>query len=163
MLIFGWDFEVDAWSRWNLIKICVMNSTLGSVVPLAMFCNSFMAQCFREFPLWPDVSRHLQLPHAVAPMGGGWKWARLSISQTWDYHHGLETHACHVYTIIWGYLSRRLDWPNGDEHWSIWSALSVFGGCCPSWRNIVRAGRALVDCPSQLICTWILICVPWQS
>ena len=43
-LMFGWDFEVDAWSRflkWNLIKICIwscdMNSTLGSVVPLAMF------------------------------------------------------------------------------------------------------------------------------
>ena len=51
--MFVWDFEVDAWSRfwrWNLIKICVwtcdttsrsyfgeMNSTLGSVVPLAMF------------------------------------------------------------------------------------------------------------------------------
>ena len=42
--MFGWDFEVDAWSRflrWNLIKIfvwtCDMNSTLGSVVPLAMF------------------------------------------------------------------------------------------------------------------------------
>ena len=42
--MFGWDFEVDAWSRflkWNLIKICIwscdMNSTLGSVVPLAMF------------------------------------------------------------------------------------------------------------------------------
>ena len=42
--MFGWDFEDDAWSRfwrWNLIKICVwtcnMNSTLGSVVPLAMF------------------------------------------------------------------------------------------------------------------------------
>ena len=43
-LMFGWDFEDDAWSRfwrWNLIKICVWtcdkNSTLGSVVPLAMF------------------------------------------------------------------------------------------------------------------------------
>ena len=52
-LMFGSDFEVDAWSRflrWNLIKICVsildmtsrcyfgkMNSILGSVVPLAMF------------------------------------------------------------------------------------------------------------------------------
>ena len=47
-LMFGWDFEVDAWSRfwrWNLINICVwtcdMNSTLGSVVPLAMF-NSYL-------------------------------------------------------------------------------------------------------------------------
>ena len=44
MFMFGWDFEVDTCSRfwsWNLIKICVksydMNSTLGSVVPLAMF------------------------------------------------------------------------------------------------------------------------------
>ena len=38
--MFGWD-EVNAWSRFrSLIKICVwtcdMNSTLGSVVPLAM-------------------------------------------------------------------------------------------------------------------------------
>ena len=32
MLIFGIDFKVNA-----LIKICDMNSTLGSVVPLAMF------------------------------------------------------------------------------------------------------------------------------
>ena len=52
MVMFGWDFEVDARSRfWRcLIKICVwtcdmtsrsyfgkMNSTFGSVVPLAMF------------------------------------------------------------------------------------------------------------------------------
>ena len=43
-LMFGLDFEVDAWSRfwrWKLIKICFwtcdLNSTLGSVVPLAMF------------------------------------------------------------------------------------------------------------------------------
>ena len=47
-LMFGSDFEVDAWSRflrWNLIKICVwicdINSTLGSVVPLAMFITLF--------------------------------------------------------------------------------------------------------------------------
>ena len=52
ILMFGWDFEVGAWSRFwiCLIKICVricdmtsrnyfgkQNSTLGSVVPLAMF------------------------------------------------------------------------------------------------------------------------------
>ena len=47
--MFGWDFEVDTCSRfWRcLIKIwvrtCNMNSTLGSVVPLAMFF-------FRVFP-----------------------------------------------------------------------------------------------------------------
>ena len=46
----GWDFEVSAWLRfwrWNLTKICVWtcldfgkkNSTLGSVVPLAMFTS----------------------------------------------------------------------------------------------------------------------------
>ena len=50
-LMFGWDFEVDAWSRfwkWNLIKICVWTcdiySTLGSVVPLAMFLL-YMPDC----------------------------------------------------------------------------------------------------------------------
>ena len=50
-LIFGWDFEVDAWSRfrrWNLIKICVgtcdINSTLGSVVPLAMFFTKYRSR-----------------------------------------------------------------------------------------------------------------------
>ena len=40
MLIFGWDFKVNAWSRfrnWSLIKICDVNLTLGSVVPLALF------------------------------------------------------------------------------------------------------------------------------
>ena len=52
MLMFGWDFEVDAWSRfwrWKLVKIFVwtflnfgkLNSTLGSVVPLAMFLICF--------------------------------------------------------------------------------------------------------------------------
>ena len=46
--MFGQDFDVKVWSKdfefWNLIKICVrtcffgkQNSTLGSVVPLAMF------------------------------------------------------------------------------------------------------------------------------
>ena len=51
--MFGWNFEINTWSRfwrWSLTKICVwtcdmtpigyfgkMNSTLGSVVPLAMF------------------------------------------------------------------------------------------------------------------------------
>ena len=42
----GWDFEVDAWSRfwrWNMTRVCVwtcdMNSTLGSVVPSAMFMD----------------------------------------------------------------------------------------------------------------------------
>ena len=42
-MMFGWNFEF-----WNLIKICVrtcyfgkQNSTLGSVVPLAMFCDYF--------------------------------------------------------------------------------------------------------------------------
>ena len=54
MLLFGWDFEVGAWSRFwiCLIKICVricdmtsrnyfgkQNSTLGSVVPLAIFIS----------------------------------------------------------------------------------------------------------------------------
>ena len=52
-LMFGWYFEVDAWLRfwtWHLIKICVwtcdMNSTLGSVVPLAMFLTIQMPVLF---------------------------------------------------------------------------------------------------------------------
>ena len=51
--MFGWDFEDDAWSRfwrWNSIKICVWtcdkNSTLGSVVPLAMFTLNLPSKCF---------------------------------------------------------------------------------------------------------------------
>ena len=50
--MFGQDFDVKVWSKdfefWNLIKICVrtcffgkQNSTLGSVVPLAMFLNEW--------------------------------------------------------------------------------------------------------------------------
>ena len=68
--MFGRDFEVCAWSRswrWNLIKICVwtclnfgeQNSTLGSVVPLAMFDSSLttdsliaLSLCFRSSPMW---------------------------------------------------------------------------------------------------------------
>ena len=26
-----------------------------------------------------------------------------------------------------------------------------------------KASWTLVDCPTQLICTWVFICVPWQS
>ena len=50
----GWCLvvEVDAWSKfWNLIKICVwtcvLNSTLGSVVPLAMFKYFLHSRYFR--------------------------------------------------------------------------------------------------------------------
>ena len=50
--MFGQDFDVKVWSKdfefWNLIKICVrtcffgkQNSTLGSVVPLAMFITIY--------------------------------------------------------------------------------------------------------------------------
>ena len=69
-LRFGQDFDVKVWSKdfeyWNLIKICVrtcffgkQNSTLGSVVPLAMF--TFMALLsILEFPLsW------LYVPHLL--------------------------------------------------------------------------------------------------
>ena len=86
-LVFGWDFEVDAWSKfWNLIKICVwtcdMNSTLGSVVPLAMFTDQggmwgrlatqffpfFGSQDIWVMPVWTDhfwgipyFGRHLEI------------------------------------------------------------------------------------------------------
>ena len=72
MLMLGWDFELGAWLRFwiCLIKICVricdmtsrnyfgqQNSTLGSVVPLAMFS-------FRRMPVSP-TSQDLYL-------WGGW-------------------------------------------------------------------------------------------
>ena len=65
MLMFGWDFEVSAWSIfWRcLIKICErtcdltkrsyfekQNSALGSVVPLAMFLN--IVQNCENIQLW---------------------------------------------------------------------------------------------------------------
>ena len=71
--MFGWDFEVNAWSRfwrWNLIEICVktcdmtlisyfveQNSTLESVVPLAM-CE----------PLTPII---LRASLTVCPLSAG--------------------------------------------------------------------------------------------
>ena len=67
-LMFGWYFEVDAWSRFwrlNLIDICVwpcdMNSILGSVVPLAMF---HIVTCSLSF---------LSMGLRVVPIGGGVK------------------------------------------------------------------------------------------
>ena len=59
--MFGWDFEDDAWSRfwrWNLMKICVWtcdkNSTLGSVVPLAMFLFKNKWSYF-AFSFWSQI------------------------------------------------------------------------------------------------------------
>ena len=82
MLMFGWDFEGDNCSRfwrWNLIKICVrpcnMNSTLGSVVPLAMF--TFSAAC--------SLSNHAfraAIPRWEEPrIGKGSNWRNLKQDQ----------------------------------------------------------------------------------
>ena len=73
----GWDFEVDAYSRfwrWHLIKICVwtcdMNSTLRSVVPLAMFLikkPNLLNRCHTRFlpGCYMNFLRHLFLPWSV--------------------------------------------------------------------------------------------------
>ena len=69
--MFGWDLEANAWSKfWNcLIKICVttrdMNSTLGSVVPLAMFSSCFLLTTKQDLvvpyhihgKIWPHCTR----------------------------------------------------------------------------------------------------------
>ena len=59
MFMLGWDFENDTCSRFwrcNLIKICVksydMNSTLGSIVPLAMFYIENQLRFFSAKRLW---------------------------------------------------------------------------------------------------------------
>ena len=68
--MFGW--EVDAYSRfwrWNLIKICVwtcdMNSTLGSVVPLAMFFLYILfirlLHIFIHLLFWKYISHQLSI------------------------------------------------------------------------------------------------------
>ena len=79
MLMFGWNFEVGAWSRiWRcLIKICVrtsdltlgsylckQNSTLGSVVPLAMF-NIVWGKYhpIMDYGLFPSIHLSLILIH----------------------------------------------------------------------------------------------------
>ena len=108
------------------------------------------------FPWISSVTRCFQA--LAAPPCGGSHGGRLEVGAavdipTRDYHHGLETHACHVYTIIWGYLSQRLDWPNGDEHWSIWSALSKLGEHCLYLENIVQAVRILKQLESNFLPT----------
>ena len=67
MQMFGWDFEVDAWSifwRWNLIKICVwtcdMNSTHGSVVPLAIFYIQSENRDGKKLPRAPGTQQLLE-------------------------------------------------------------------------------------------------------
>ena len=56
--MFGWDLEVNAQSKFRncLIKICVitcdMNSTLGSVVPVAMFIESLLTKVKILFQNW---------------------------------------------------------------------------------------------------------------
>ena len=84
-LMFAWDFEVDAWSRfwrWNLIKICVwtcdMNSTLGSVVPLAMFCQQASAAKFWQISnlvsKWgKHCSRQVMIPNKYSLSDYKWK------------------------------------------------------------------------------------------
>ena len=77
MLKFGWDFEVDAWLRFwrrNLINICLrtcdmtqrsyfgkQNSTLGSVVPLAMFVLSTVSAAKAWLCNQTSVKNHIQL------------------------------------------------------------------------------------------------------
>ena len=80
--MFGWNFEVDAWSRfwrWNLIKICVwirdmtsrsyfgkINSILGSVVPLAMFSSKLT---FKSW-IWTSEKRGPSCPNCGHGGGG---------------------------------------------------------------------------------------------
>ena len=73
MLMIDWDFEIDAWSRfwrWNLINICVwtcdMNSTLGSVVPLAMFVFVFAFE-FDVLYLSSNIISHHAPPCHLEP------------------------------------------------------------------------------------------------
>ena len=66
--MFGWGFKINAKSwfwNWNLIKICVrscdMNSTLGSVVPLAMF-SFIVVKLNHVIPVANENHRSLIVP-----------------------------------------------------------------------------------------------------
>ena len=92
MLMFGWDFEVGAWSRFwiYLIKICDMtsrnyfgkqNSTLGSVVPLAMFISSFkksqpLCVCNGVFWEWHTKSVWWMVNEVDCPTSPNTSWLR---------------------------------------------------------------------------------------
>ena len=70
--MFGWDFEVDTCSRfwrWNMIKICVitcnLNSTLGSIVPLAMLIIFH----YLILPRVPTSGKHILCPSSLPEKG----------------------------------------------------------------------------------------------
>ena len=80
-----WDFEVDTCSRFwsmkfdqDLCATCDMNSTLGSVVPLAMF-HFLHAKWSRKLWFWSSVNIFLALggtpppPSPFKPTVQGWK------------------------------------------------------------------------------------------
>ena len=89
-LMFGWHFEVDSWSRfwrWNLIKICVwtcnMNSTLGSVVPLAMFSLESQFRCIDRHGKQPQNESIGILSFLVLLLPSTIDWPQMLIFLLW--------------------------------------------------------------------------------
>ena len=96
MSMFSWDFEVVSWLRfwrWNLSKLCVrthdmtsrsyfgkMNSTLRSVVPLAMFLLSLLIGllCLMRILSLPQLIARTNSPHVGIKLGLNKKgWGQL--------------------------------------------------------------------------------------
>ena len=123
--MFGWDFEDDTWSRfwtWNLIKICVWtcdkNSTLGSVVPLAMFRINMPTKSsprtftFKSNSLWR-------------------RWWGSRLPHTWRNHPTRSPHSCRPFDqVIHFFLYPTGNFiSNFEAFWNLCFSPSILGLC----------------------------------
>ena len=141
-LMFGWDFEADAWSRfwrWNLIEICFWtcdkNSTLRSVVPLAMFsyniCPHFVIlfkssmprSCSRlQFVITSKLLK-LMLMHSLAINAEMWKVKMdVAVKLSWWWSKMVDIGR-------WGSFSILAQIP-------IFALVETL--MCPTWKNLVK-------------------------
>ena len=150
MSMFSWDFEVVSWLRfwrWNLSKLCVrthdmtsrsyfgkMNSTLGSVVPLAMFFIYrdmwMLSECFRSLQTSADlyylnsVKRvNIKFQRMLCTFAFDSKYKRRQRSQ-----HSTENRTCYMLCILF-----------------YWKVLEK----APVWRQILSCGWV------SALCMWI--------
>ena len=108
--MFGCNFEVNALSRflnWDLFKICVricdMNSTLGSVVPLAMFCfclgieepkhkKAHISMVFKVGDLTESTVADWGKAFTCVPGKFSWHKATDDLAHFWCYRAPFHTH-----------------------------------------------------------------------
>ena len=146
--MFGWDFEVDSSSRfwrWNLIKLFVrtydmtsrsyfgkMNSTLGSIVPLAMF---MMGMALR-----PCRSRRLD-PGCRGSKAQQAKWSWWSDTQR-------RAHQSALYFFTFRFV---LDCTTTIRSCPLWSTLDTTGSLLKAFKGRMSP---LIKLEDLLIFVW---------